>query len=430
MEENSLEYLSDDVQEILGTPPSWVLTAGTWVIILVVLLLGLVGWFFKYPDRVKCDITLTTLEPPRPVYAPNAGYLSEILTKEKQAVKKGNILGVLSNQAKLEDVLFLEKEVDDLLEFKASSIENYRPTKGLEVGEIIPAYAGLLRVFEEYSFAKSSKYDLAGVSELYNQVEAKKQSIKRLENLKTNTKKELDLAAKDVRVAGKVYGDSIRNDALLLPIYEARKKQLQKKKELENIDLEINKVKEEINGLRYRIFQTQTQAKEGSNTKITLLKQSLSNLKAAINQWRNNYLLVAPIDGLVTFYNLKTVQQYVEKGEQVMAIVPLQEEEAYIGQVILPIRGSGKVKTGQVVIIKFERYPFQEFGQVKGRVKAISSLPKNDAYSLEVELVNGLTTNFGKELEFRQQMRGRAEIITNDKRFISRLFERLWSVFF
>jgi len=430
MEENSLEYLSDDVQEILGTPPNWVLTAGTWVITLVVLLLGAVGWFFKYPDKVKCEIALTTLEPPMPVYVPKSGYLSEILVEEKQAVKKGKILAVLSNQANWEDVLFLEKEVDDLQQFNVSSIENYIPTKGLDVGEILPDYAGLLQVFEEYSFAKSSKYDLAGVRELNNQVEAKKKSIKNLESLKINTRKELELAIKDKRVAAKVYGDTVGNPKLMEPLFEARSKELQKQKELKNIDLNIAGINENINELKYRVLQLKMQAKEGNNSKFTLLKQSLSNLKAAINEWKNKYLLVAPIDGIVTFYNFKKEQQYVEKGEQVMAIVPLQEEEAYVGQVILPIRGSGKVKTGQDVIIKFERYPFQEFGHVKGRVKAISSLPKNDAYSLEVELVNGLTTSFGKELEFRQQMSGQAEIITEDRRFITRLFERLWSVFF
>ena len=42
--------------------------------------------------------------------------------------------------------------------------------------------------------------------------------------------------------------------------------------------------------------------------------------------------------------------------------------------------------------------------------------------SLQVEFPNGLKTNYGKKLEFGQEMQGSAEIITDDIRLIERFF--------
>jgi HlyD family secretion protein len=95
----------------------------------------------------------------------------------------------------------------------------------------------------------------------------------------------------------------------------------------------------------------------------------------------------------------------------------------------LPIHGSGKVEKGQEVLIKFERFPFREFGHVKGVVENIALLPKNDAYEVKVILKNGLKTNFGKDLEFRQMMSAEANIITGNERFISRVFRDLVTFF-
>jgi hypothetical protein len=49
--------------------------------------------------------------------------------------------------------------------------------------------------------------------------------------------------------------------------------------------------------------------------------------------------------------------------------------------------------------------------------------------SVRVKLTNGLVTSYGKTLTFDQQMLGSAEIISEDKRFVERLFNKLISAF-
>ena len=48
-------------------------------------------------------------------------------------------------------------------------------------------------------------------------------------------------------------------------------------------------------------------------------------------------------------------------------------------------------------------------------------VPSGDAYVIEIELSNGLTTLYGKQLGFTQNMQGTAEIITDDRSLLSRI---------
>jgi HlyD family secretion protein len=109
-------------------------------------------------------------------------------------------------------------------------------------------------------------------------------------------------------------------------------------------------------------------------------------------------------------------------------VVP-EKSGSIIGKLLLPIAGSGKVKVGQKVNIKFSNYPHMEYGMVSGIIKSISSVPSDNAYLVEVSLPNGLLTNYKKTLAFNQNMQGNAEIITEDIRVLERVFQPLKALF-
>jgi HlyD family secretion protein len=114
-------------------------------------------------------------------------------------------------------------------------------------------------------------------------------------------------------------------------------------------------------------------------------------------------------------------------GERVVSIVPYDSTNI-IGKMLMPIKGSGKVKVGQKVNIKFYNYPYMEFGMVSGVINNISTVPADNLYSVEVKLPEGLKTNYGIELDFNQKMKGIGEIITEDIRFIVRVVRPIRSI--
>jgi HlyD family secretion protein len=105
------------------------------------------------------------------------------------------------------------------------------------------------------------------------------------------------------------------------------------------------------------------------------------------------------------------------------------DDESYLGIINIPSQGVGKIKTGQEVRIKFNNYPYQEYGQVYGTIKNISLLANEDTYRAEVELPKGLTTSYNKLLDYSPEMMGSAEIITEDLSMMERTFYSIRSIF-
>lgn len=93
----------------------------------------------------------------------------------------------------------------------------------------------------------------------------------------------------------------------------------------------------------------------------------------------------------------------------------------FIGSVHLKMNLSGKVQVGQRVNLKFANYPYMEYGIVIGVVSKMSSIPNGDYYALEVNLPGQMVSTFGKKFEFQQELKGTAEIITEDRRLLDRI---------
>jgi HlyD family secretion protein len=110
-----------------------------------------------------------------------------------------------------------------------------------------------------------------------------------------------------------------------------------------------------------------------------------------------------------------------------MTIIPAEQGEI-IGKIDLPMEGAGKVKIDQVVNIQFANYPHLEYGMVRGIIRSISLVPDNRQYTVEVELPDGLVTYYDFEIPFTQEMLGRAEIITEDRRLLERITSPIRSV--
>lgn len=87
-------------------------------------------------------------------------------------------------------------------------------------------------------------------------------------------------------------------------------------------------------------------------------------------------------------------------------------------------------KVGQRVIIKFQSYPFEQFGVVAGELQTIASVPSSDSTFLAfVVLPKGLQTSTHKMLSFKNGLNATAEIVTDDVSVAERMLyevRKLW----
>lgn len=149
----------------------------------------------------------------------------------------------------------------------------------------------------------------------------------------------------------------------------------------------------------------------------TELYNALAQLAVALDEWERSYLPTAPTDGQVAFMQLWKEGQYVNAGETMFVIVPDGKSE-FVGKALLPMQGSGKVRTGQRAVIRLTGFSEQEYGRMEGKVVSISPVPNEEGnYVVEI----GLIRMPDKQPPLLKVMDGTAEIIVREQSLLERL---------
>lgn len=420
-EDYKIELRSTEVQEILSRPPKWIVRWGITIIFVVISIIIIGSWFFQYPDVISANIILTTQNPPAPVVAKTSGKIQNLFVIDNKLVQKGDVLAVLENPAQYESVRKLELILRDFKSsFKTGEtiVVNH---EALELGNVQSNYAGFIKTVEAYNQMIHLNYHTQKI-DLY------KQELKKYDQYLSHLNRQNNLLRNDFDLVQKQFKrDSTLNkqDMLADADFEKSKSQLiSKQYSLEQNSASIASTHLQMESLKQNILELELQKDQQLSDYQSAIWESLKNLQATIDAWKYQYLLVAPTNGNVTFNQFWNENQSVKSGETVMTVVPDNEGEI-IGKVQLTFQGAGKVKVGQQANIQFANYPYMEFGMVKGVVKSVSLAPDNNFYTAEVTLPQGLTTFYGMELDFKQQMTGTAEIITEDIRLLERIVRPL-----
>lgn len=107
-----VELRSEEVQELMGKIPIWILRWGITVLLGIVVVLLLGSYIFKYPDIVEAEITVSTQNPPSYVLAKATGRLLDLYVNNGAEVRQGQLLALIDNTAKIEDMLLLRERME------------------------------------------------------------------------------------------------------------------------------------------------------------------------------------------------------------------------------------------------------------------------------------------------------------------------------
>ncbi|MEG3848881.1 HlyD family efflux transporter periplasmic adaptor subunit [Microcoleus sp. herbarium19] len=143
----------------------------------------------------------------------------------------------------------------------------------------------------------------------------------------------------------------------------ARQTQLEKEQKIQQLEMQLNQIKS-------KIAETQT-----------LLAQAKNKLKQRF--------LYAPVSGVISALNIHNTGEVVQPGQTIAEMTPNQAP--LVLEVSLPNREAGFVKTGMPVQVKFDAFPYQNYGVIPGKVVSISPDAKTDerlgvVYRVEVSL--------------------------------------------
>lgn len=413
------ELRSEEVREILGAVPHWTIRSGSMYLLLLVMLALCISWFIRYPDIVRAPITVTTQIPPANIIAQNDGYLS-LWVKDNQSVNEGQYLGFLKNAADVQGVLAVMKELDSFKSkfySNACFLQQYKLTEQSNLGQLQPLYNTFFQNVHNYQFA-------AAQNEFSKKAKLIQDEISGYQQLAGQQKEQSGIMANELDLAKQMYErDSILFEQKVISRAEFEQKQ---KEYLSNFRAYKNNVSG-IAGTRIQATQLSGKMNElkladeqRNQNLLTAIESSMNALFVGIKEWEQLYMLKSPVSGKVALFSYWTNDQFIKSSEEIMTVIPRNEN--YFAKAKVPVAGSGKIKPGQKVNIKLDNFPFQEYGIVSGRIAGISLIPRENNYSITITLPSNLITSYGKQMEFRQEMSGTAEIITEDLKLIERVF--------
>ncbi|MEN8224875.1 MAG: HlyD family efflux transporter periplasmic adaptor subunit [Bacteroidota bacterium] len=425
----SIEFRSEPVQEILGSVPSWIIRWGTTLFFAIIVGLLVGSWFFRYPEVVpNLDVEVLTTQPPADVMARSSGKIESFFISDKQEVKMGDSIAVIENPANSADVFLLRDELRrfrPIMERNAiANITEFNFVNNMKLGDVQDDYAEFMKDFLNLKNFVEINYYSKKIESLNQQIKDYRLSYNYMYTQKQTLEEDYMLESQDYERWETLYDSSAISQSQL---DNAKSELLQKQHAYEGARTDLANTQIKINELNSQVLELQLKYEQESSDIRLAVHKSFNKLNGSINRWAQDYLIIAPIDGSATFNKFWTVNQNISEGEKIVSIVPADSSNI-IGKLTMPVYRSGKVKVGQKVNIRFENYPYMEFGVVSGYVEKISIVPADNTYSVDVSFPDGLKTNYQLELPFNQKMRGKAEIITQDTRLLTRIIRPLRSL--
>ncbi|OWK68654.1 HlyD family secretion protein [Pedobacter sp. AJM] len=420
---------TEEVQHIIERMPT---RFGFWISIIVLFLFILIfvfGWLVRYPDVVTGEISINTTNSPLKLISNSSGKLKLSRINSADQVKEGQILAYIENPTNPKTLFYIDSllkrsnlNTDEIL-----AVKNKLP-RNASLGELNVKYYAFVRSLQELLNFKEDKLLESQTINFANVLNEQKEAV-------STSNSRVEMAKNNLLYANKFYKrDSLLFTKKVISEAELDKSQLNYLSSKDGLESAINNLinsKQNAQQTESKIQELNIQKPEKERELRMILVSAYNDLVDNIKTWEQKYVFKAPFSGKVQFLKFYKENQFVQSSEEVFKILP--KEEKVFGQVILPARGTGKIKIGQEVIIKLDNYPYMEYGSITGKIRSISlttnttRTEKSDieTYMVVVDFPHQLETNYGTKLDFRAEAKGSAEIITNDRRLIHRFFDNL-----
>ncbi|QTA86045.1 HlyD family secretion protein [Desulfonema magnum] len=419
MPHENFELRSELVQDIIGYIPHWITRWGITVIFMILVLLLVGSWIFRYPDVISSVVVVTTRHPPAAVVPKTGGKIEHLFVEDRQHVRSNDMLSVISSPADYHHVMELKQQLDEFGGFVSGpdAPEFIKFREDYKLGELQTAYISFLRQYADYRLFLELGYHHKKINSIEAQIEKHGRLYQQAQN-------QLELLKQQFRLSRNQYDryslEENKDFIAQRDIESLKSSLLQQRHSIKGAESSLENIKIQISELEKSVLDLNLQYQEQKGRLEAEGNRAYDALISQIKTWEHQYVLTSPIDGTVTFTTYWSVNQNARAGEAVMTVVPDAGLEI-IGKVTLPVQGAGKVKSGQKVIIKLANYPHEEYGTVRGKVRQISLIPEKDHYIAEVGFPKGLRSSYGKTLPFNQEMQGTAEIVTEDIRLLERI---------
>lgn len=368
-----------------------------------------------------------------------AGKISKVLVKEGQTVKAGQIVAELDDDLARNRVDALRQEqnshtkelrqTESLIEKTRSEAQTQFAIANAEISaqEAAISQSQAKIKSQETSITQTQERATTNqqlLSALQSDAEAQKERMARLKYLVD----EGALAREQLYQAQQSFGDRQRTITQQAgDIQQAFVETQRLRADLQQVIAESQQLRA---GLARKYAEAQSTQLRTQQTIQQLLVQRTQLLakmqqnekqqeaaKSALNQLK----LRAPVNGTVLAMNVRNEGEVVQPGQTIAEMAP--EKAPLILAAALPTREAGFVKVGDTAQVKFDAYPYQEYGIVSGKVISISPDVKLDnqlgaVYRVEIQIDRDTKQTQSRRIQLKAGQTASAEIVVRQRRVV------------
>lgn len=459
--DGDLHYATEELLD--GLPKLW--TKGVLYALIGFVLLGL-----PWATISKIDETGTArgrIQPKgatRKLDTKAGGSVKVVKVREGDTVKSGQILLEFDS-----DILRTELQQ---IEAKLSGLKNQKVQLDIIKNQLlstinIQEQQNQSQALEKAAQVEQAKQNLDAKQSTYRLQKLEKQALldQVQQQIKTNRNEQkfarsrLDIDNKQVERFGKL----VKDGAVSANQVDRLRKEQQESKRIYDRSLsdgkqaqlrlteEMNRYQATMNQLQADIEQAKLRLKEQQNSYQTLKQTSKLSILRTKEQLKDTQTTIAstesqiaqtlsqveslklqlkqrivrsPIDGTIFEFPVSKPGEVVQPGQRIAQIAPKNTD--VILKASMPIQDSGFLKVGMPVKVKFDAYPYQEYGIVEGKVSWVSPDSKvqqtpqgnSESFELDITLDRQYVDNGEKRVTLAPGQTADAEVVIRQRRII------------
>jgi len=294
--------------------------------------------------------------------------VSEILMKEGEIVKKGQVL------LRIDDTRFSSSYRESQVTSSAMEAKKARLIAEYQGKpfKLSPKWKKRELFLNERALAQSRQQELqAGIAILNQQQTQKRHEIKELKSKQRHLQHSYDFLQKELKITHPLVKKGVMSEVELLRLQ--REASLMKA-ELENTRLSIPRVEAAIIETDHKIEEIKVNFRTQALAELNEIRAELSRMsesKRALKDRVTRTAVRSPMKGTIKQIKVTTIGGVVQPGMDLVEIVPLKDSLLIEAQ----IRPSdiAFLHPGQMAMIKLTAYDFSIFGGLKASLEHISA---------------------------------------------------------
>ena len=397
------------------------------ILIIAAFFASAIGWmaWAKIDVVIRGNGKVTTASQVQNIQSLEGGIIEEILVMEGQEVSAGQAL------IKISDVAFASSFEENrllYLELLARTSRLNAEAFGAEFkpAEEVSREAPELIAAEKSLFSSNRQQVAETLSILEERINQQQSALREAQSKLKQLRRSLELVKREIKIKQPLMDRGIISEVEFLQLQQ---REAELEGEIEGVTLSIPRIKSTIEEARFskqkEKLEFQNQAKRELN-EVNAELGRIRETQTALQDRVRRTTLRSPVNGIVQQLHTNTIGGVIAPGSSIVDIVP--QEDALLVELRINPADIAYVNVGQFGRLKFSAYDFAIHGSLQGIVTFVSADTVTNEegetyYLVRVKPVKSFLGATRGELPIRIGMTAEADIITDKKTILSYLTE-------